>query len=373
LLVFAACTNARQVVLEIDTTAGVPCDIDSIRIVAKAAGTTTIDQSLKGARLPISVTLLDDTPHGSFMVDVFGLKGNVEVMHTGGPLRFSDHKVTQAVLLEPKCTANTPCALSNTTLSGMGLAGARLQCGANVTRYRAEPAQDMFVDACLETDPGARVGQVFMDRTRVPVRLTDLEDMLPNFGFQFYGRALRQIWVAKDGYISFAQDSPDPINVLVPGPLDRDIKHTGEPPPTQSIMAFWDSLILGAQGVCYELKGQQLRMTWEHACLVHEVEQPCPSADSTNNLNFTITLDASNQRVVLTYGTMSAGNRDRQQGATATVGLVNDATGCPVEECALATGLCQDGVTPCGYSQVFSNTVQMPGVQSIQFTPIVDP
>jgi len=139
------------------------------------------------------------------------------------------------------------------------------------------------------------------------------------------------------------------------------------------IGAFWDSLILGAQGVCYELKGQQLRMTWEHACLVHEVEQPCPSADNTNNLNFTITLDASNQRVVLTYGTMSAGNRDRQQGATATVGLVNDATGCPVEECALATGLCQDGVTPCGYSQVFSNTVQMPGVQSIQFTPIVDP
>lgn len=59
--------------------------------------------------------------------------------------------------------------------------------------------------------------------------------------------------------------------------------------------------------------------------------------------------------------------------ASCILGLVDSATGCPVEECALATGLCKDGVTPCGYSQVFSKTVREPRVQNWQFVPIPDP
>jgi hypothetical protein len=149
-------------------------------------------------------------------------------------------------------------------------------------------------------------------------------------------------------------------------------------------MGFWDSLTLGFNGmnfdgVCYELEGsptdhnQQLRVTWKHACLT----RPCLDSNNTNNLNFTITLDESKQRIVLTYGTqmdgtMVAGAMDRAKGATATVGLASDTTSCPVEECVLATGLCKDDVTPCGYSQVFSNTVQPSGVQNIQFTPVFE-
>jgi hypothetical protein len=365
-LALAACTNSRQIVLSIDSLSGVPCDVDRIQIVTKAATTTTIDRSLKGVRLPISVTLLDDTPNGSFMLDVSGFKGDSEVMHVRGPLRFSGSKVTEAVMLDPQCTAATPCGLSDT--SGAS-AGTRRQCGPDVTRYRAEPTVETFVNACT----AAAVKTVPLDGGRAPVRLMDLEnDMLPGFGFQFYGRPLREIWVSKDGYISFAQDSPDPEGALIPGPLDRDIKHSGEPPPSQSIMAFWDTLTLSSTGVCYELEGspmnQRLHVTWSHACLT----QPCVTSDQVNNLNFTITLDESTQRVVLTYDAMMAGAADRAKGATATVGLANDATGCPVEECVVATGLCKDGVTPCGYSQVFSNTVQMAGIQNLQFTPIID-
>jgi len=114
---------------------------------------------------------------------------------------------------------------------------------------------------------------------------------------------------------------------------------------------------------------QQLRVTWGHTCLT----QPCNSVDSSDSLNFTITLDESTKRITLTYGTMVAGNTDRVRGATATVGLANDVTNCPVEECVLATGLCKGSATPCGYSQVFSNTVQDMGISNLQFTPIIDP
>lgn len=94
------------------------------------------------------------------------------------------------------------------------------------------------------------------------------------------------------------------------------------------------------------VENQQLHVTWKHACPV----QPCDLSDRVNNLNFTITLDANTQQVVLTYGaqmdgTMVAGAMDRAKGATSTVGLANDTTGCPVEECVFATGLCKDGVT----------------------------
>jgi hypothetical protein len=363
-LALAACNdNTRQIELSIDTTAGVPCDIDSIRVIAKASGTATTVQSLRGAHLPVSVTLLDDTSNGKFTVDVFGLQNNVEVLHTHGDMTFRDQKFTQPVWLDPKCSANTDndCRVADATPSG-----GRLKCGADVTRYHEQATQDVFVDAC--TDPGATLsGKVLTNGGRAPVELTDVESMLDGFGFQFYGRPLQHLWVSKDGYIAFKQSNPDPLYVLVPGSFDRDINHNGEAPPQQSVIAFWDTITQGPQGVCYELKGQQLRVTWTHACLV----QPCLAADTTNNLNFTITLDASDQRVVLTYGSMSAGNMDRARGATATVGLVNAATGCVASECSLSTGLCQDG-TPCGYSQVFSGTSQMPGVQNIEFVPITN-
>jgi len=366
-LALAACTNARQIVLSIDTTAGVPCDIDRIRVVATAAGTTTIDQTLKGERLPVSVTLLDDTPNGNIQVDIFGYKGDIEVMHATGPLQFSSHRVDEPVLLEPtKCRPDAPCPLSEAMAAGAeSPSAARLACGANVARYSASAGLDSFVDACQVPNSG----KVLMTGSSVPVRLPDLEPALLASGFQFYGRPIHRIWVAKNGYIAFSQDNPDPNGVLLPGPLDRDIRHAGAAPPQQSVMVFWDMLTLHPTGVCYELDGapksQQLRVTWNGACLT--------TVCATDNLNFTITLEETTGRIALTYGTMAAGNPEGARGINATVGLVNDATGCPAEDCSLATGLCKDGVMSCGYSQVFSNTLQDPGAPNMQFVPVADP
>jgi hypothetical protein len=145
----------------------------------------------------------------------------------------------------------------------------------------------------------------------------------------------------------------------------------GVPPPRLSVMAFWDTLSLSSSGVCYALDGapgsQKLRVTWAHACLTQEC--------TTDNLNFTITLDETSHQIALTYGDMKADNEPGAHGINATTGLVNDATGCPADQCVLETGLCEgegDG-KPCGYSQVFSKELKSDGIPSMQFTPIVDP
>jgi hypothetical protein len=67
---------------------------------------------------------------------------------------------------------------------------------------------------------------------------------------------------------------------------------------------------------------------------------------------------------------MITGTGDRERGATATVGLVDNATGCTADLCSLDTGLCSNNNMPCGYSQVFSSTVQTAGVKNQQFTPV---
>jgi hypothetical protein len=368
-LALAACTDARQIVLSIDTTARVPCDIDRIRVVAKAAGTTVFDQSLNGDRLPVTVTLLDDTPNGSFQVDISGLKGDAEMMRTSGSLQFSSHKAIQSVLLAPTCTPDAHCELADAMADGAASpATPRLSCGAHVTRYSGSMAPDSFLENPCNV-PGAV--RLFPSGGGPPVQRMDmeLEDKLRGADFQFYGRPIRQIWVAKDGYLSFTQDNPDPDGHRLPGSLDLDIKHVGPPPPLQSVMAFWDTLSVRPMGVCYVLDGaapyRQLRVTWAGACLT----DTC----TTDNLNFTITLEETSHRIVLTYGDMVAGNSAGAHGLYATVGLVDDPIGCPAEECSLATGLCKGSNTPCGYSQVFSDMIQPDKPPNMQFLPVVDP
>lgn len=369
-LVLAGCTEVRQIVLSIDTTAGVPCDIDGVRIRAtSSAATTTFERSLRDSRLPVTITLLDDTPDGGFALEVIGLKDDAEVMVAAGNVQFSGREVQVPVLLEPRCVAGgPPCALSEPAPGGPSAVTSRFKCGPPVSAYGIRSATETFQDACSAS--GSHIGKVLIDGSRGPVLLNDLESVLPGFNFQFYGRPIHQIWVHRDGFISFARQNPDPGGDLDPGPFDRELLGIGTPPPPQSVMVLWDKLALREGiGVCYDFRddpgNQLLRVTWGHACLTNN---EC----TTDDLNFTITLNENGQTIMFTYGTMRAGSPDRARGATATVGLVNEANGCPVSDCALDTGLCADGVTPCDYSQVFSSTVQNGGIANVLFTPIPD-
>lgn len=362
----AACTEPRKLVLSIDTNAGVPCDIDRVRIRATASRTTTFERSLDGAHLPLGVELLDETANGSFDAEIVGLRGDTEVMQVSGTLRFDAAMVTQRVMLPIECTADANCGLSG---AAMGSAAPpdheRFQCGPAVQRYAAVTTSRDPTDVCNVPTPHA--GKVAASAGPAPVRLTDLEPLFPGFHFQVYGQAIHQIWVSRSGYVSFNGNQGDPSGTLAPGAFDRNIRKQGPPPPPLSVMAFWDKLTMSSGGVCYELDGapgsQILRIAWTHGCLT----DPC----GTDNLNFAITLDESNQQIWLSYGEMTATPSERGRGATATVGLVDDATGCTADQCSLDTGLCKDG-TPCGYSQVFSGVAQPApgGVASMRFTPI---
>lgn len=366
-LALAACTQPRKLVLSIDTNAGVPCDIDRVELRATAAGTTMFEQSLDGSHLPAFVTLLDATPSGSFDLEITGMRGGTAVMKVAGRLQFSGKEESQPVMLDLNCPVDQspPCPLAGAMAAGSGAPSAvnRFQCGPDVERYGATMTPETFVDAC--TVPGKITGSVLTSGPNALAELDLLTPALPGFGFQFYGRPIHKIWASRDGYISFSRDNPDPQHVLVPGPFDRGIKGVGAPPPEQSVMAFWDTLTLGSSGVCYELEGQPggqlIRVTWSHACLT---TPPCVGG----GMNFTITLDESTRRVVLAYNI--TGTSDREKGITATVGLVNDATGCPADQCSLDTGLCSGSSMPCGYSQLFSNTVQTGGIKNQQFGAI---
>lgn len=363
-LALAACTQPRKLVLSIDTNAGVPCDIDGIQLRATAGGTTMYEQSLDAAHLPAFVTLLDATPSGSFDLEVTGVRGSTAVMKVTGRLQFSGKDESQSVMLDLNCPVDQPCPLAGAMAAGSGAPSGvtRFRCGPEVERYGVTMTPEAFVDAC--TVPGRITGSVLTNGSAGPAELDLLTPALPGFAFQFYGQPIHKIWASRDGYISFLRDNPDPQHVLVPGPFDRGLKGVGAPPPEQSVMAFWDTLTLGSSGVCYELEGQPggqlIRVTWSHACLT---TPPCVGG----GVNFTITLDESTRRVVLAYNI--TGTSDREKGITATVGLVNDATGCTADQCSLETGLCSTG-GPCGYSQVFSNMVQAGGLKNEQFAAI---
>lgn len=366
----AGCGDPSQIILSIDTAVGVPCEIDTIQIRATASETTTIERDLADVRLPLAITLEDDSPAGGFDLEVIGLLGDTEVLRAEGPLQFGPGAPLAArVVLESSCTPDAPCTLpALEPFVAPPAPAVRSQCGERVRRYTPSPATEVFRDIC--TVPGANAGKVLNDGTRGAAQLPLPATSLENFSFEFYGQPVRQIWVHEDGYLAFTQTNPDENNDLDAGAFDRDLTGTGVPPPKQGVFPFWDALTPGADGVCYALEGtpgtQKLRVTWKGTCQT-------VSCSAQNNLNFTVVLDERNNRVSLTYGEMIGTNAERAQGSTATSGIVNDATGCPVDECTYATGLCADGVTPCGYSQTFSNAPQAPKVMDVQFEPVIDP
>lgn len=363
-LSLAACSNPPQIELQIDTTAGVPCDIDKIRVRAMGSKAALFEKDIKNVRLPLVVKLSDETANGSFNLEVVGLHGTDEVLRTQGMLQFSSSDLVQRVVLESACTAERPCAIDQANQPNP--VGVRSQCGDVVRHYNMMLSSELFTDAC--TVPGTNSGVVLNTAgAKGAAKLGLSDEALAKFNFRFYGQPVRQVWAHEDGYIAFTPDNPDARNDLDPGAFDRDLRGVGVPPPRQSAMIFWDGLTLGPMGICYALEGsegnQKLRVTWSGTCQT--------LACTSDNLNFSIVLDERTQVISFTYGAMTAANMTRAQGATATVGIVNDAKGCTVDQCSSATGLCANGM-PCGYSQEFSNTVQSGGVKAMDFIPVAE-
>ncbi|HET9625748.1 MAG TPA: hypothetical protein VFP84_30495 [Kofleriaceae bacterium] len=368
-LALAACTSNKQITLSIDTTAGVPCDIDHIKVIAKGAQTSSVTRGISAGGLPLTVTLSDETDDNGFELDVVGMKGTTPVLEKKGRLAFTGD--VAYVVLEPQCAAgpNPACGLPALVpdTATPPAAQPRYGCGA-VARYAQQAGDAVFLDTCALPENKTDInmtGAVSFGPNPVPLELTDLAPLLASSKFRFYGQPIRHVWVDRHGYLSVGETSPDPANSHPPDAFDVQ----GHAPPPQSMMVFWDNLTASASGVCYSLEGEPgirtLRVTWANTCLVN-------TCSATESLNFTAVLYEHTQRIDFTYGRMASANESGRTGGTATVGIVNQAPGCPVAQCSPLTGLCQDGKTPCSYSQVFSKTVQKDGVQNIGFEPVFD-
>lgn len=366
----AACASHKEITLSIDTTAGVPCDIDAIQISAKGATQSTLTRAISPGTLPLTITLSDETSDNGFQLDVVGLKANHPVLRKSGQLAFNGD--IAYVMLEPECLAglDTPCQLpalvADTTPAPP--AAPRYGCGA-VARYIPQPGAAVFLDTCKlpvdTTTPNNLTGAVPFAANHEPVEITDLEPLLADAKFRFYGQPIHHVWVDRHGYLSVGETTPDVGNSHPPLAFD-DKDHQ---PPTQAMMVFWDNLTASDQGVCYSLDGEPgirtLRVTWSNTCLVD-------TCSPNESLNFTAVLYEHTQRVDFTYGAMTSANANSAAGATATVGIVNQAPGCMVDQCDRTTGLCKDGKTPCSYVEVFSKAAQAGGVQNVGFEPMFD-
>jgi hypothetical protein len=372
----AACASHKEITLSIDTTAGVPCDIDSIQINATGAKQSTLTRGISTASLPLTITLSDESTDNGFQLDVVGLKADKPVLRKSGKLAFNGD--IAYVMLEPECLASlaTPCSLPSLVAdtAPAPAAAPRYGCGA-VARYAQQAGAAVFLDTCnLPPSPAAVAGDppptnltgaVTFGEDLEPVEITDLAPLLAAAKFRFYGLPVQHVWVDRHGYLSVGDTTPDHGNAHTPDAFDVQ----GHTPPTQAMMVFWDNLTKSDKGVCYSLDGdvgiRTLRVTWSNTCLVE-------SCSPSESLNFTAVLYEHTQRIDFTYGAMTSANTNSAEGATATVGIVNQAPGCQVAQCDNKTGLCKDGKTPCSFIEVFSKAAQTSGVQNVGFEPVFD-
>ncbi|HEU4729317.1 MAG TPA: hypothetical protein VFT22_15555 [Kofleriaceae bacterium] len=368
LLASACNSNRHQIVLSIDTTAAIPCDLDGIQVIANAGTSHESHIKKELSSLPMTLTLEDDASMNDFELDVYGLKGGSRVLHAHGHPSFgdSDAKLTTNIVLDDGCLMQQPCEVAPPVENPEVVARPpRSEC---VSQYGESSGIEVFTDACTAGD-SPRSGQVTFVANGRPapvVELTALAPILAESQLRFYGRLVRHVWVHKNGYVAFGGENPDPNNALYPGRLDRAFTNVGAAPPAPAAMPFWDTLNLGTTGgVCFALAGetpnQTLRVTWSKVC----VTDPC--LDSS--LNFTVSLNEQNEQVSFAYGDMRPETSDRANGATATVGLVKDDTQrCTAGECILETGVCAKTEVPCGFSQVQSGEVRK--LQNVTFTPV---
>ncbi len=185
------------------------------------------------------------------------------------------------------------------------------------------------------------------------------EGFLDGFDFTFFGEELGGLWVSDDGVLTFGTSAPDASGLVTPGPLSEPLT------PRPSVMAFWNDNRLRAEGICWGVFGtapnRSLIITWADACTA-----ACADED---HLDISIVLEETTGRIVLTYDRMVSANEAVARGQFATVGVVSSETACSASSCGM-DGMCEDGVTPCGFTQLFAQTAQADGVSNVQFVPV---
>lgn len=369
LLGSAACAEPTEVVVFVDTSLGVPCQIDRIQVVARSGEEEVIREAdpAKGVQ---SVTIIDDGAGPAFSLEVIGYRGQQVVARAAAPsLTFqSEDRRSVSVVLDDSCRSAV-CDVSQ-AVEQFRVPGPaqRTECGGISDRYAvATTALNKLNNACelgTESETLTEFGANGAER-----RLTNqnLLDALQGFEFRFYGDRIQNLWIADDGYLGFSSEAP---GALARDVIQGDVAASGA--PHRGVLAFWDDL--GVEGstsqVCVTFTGaapeRTLLVTWDNVCFQ-------PACAPTDKATFTVGLFEGSNQIVVQFDEMaSPTNPERAMGQGAAVGIRGiDTPNCSAEQCNLE-GVCSDG-RPCGFTQYFAREPQSEWPTRIRFTPVEDP
>jgi hypothetical protein len=366
------CANPTEILVTMDTTLGVPCQVDTLRLIVTGDGEDIVREAPASAGLS-SATLVRASGGDAVSVTLQGIKRGIVVATAEATARFSDRESLQLPLVLTDACIAAPCDQADQLVPlAFSEPATRVSCDNFAERYRVSDQTGLLeiVNAC--DLGGLDEYQEFTNVRNSDVQITDEELLakLPEFDFYYYGQKVSQLWMADDGYLSFGATAEEATlnnvtnidGILSPG-------H-----PQNAVLPFWSSLSLRPDGgkMCAVLQsaGDQstLWMTWKKACL----QAVCAAGDE---LTFSVGLEEGSNRVTIAFDKMnSTASPQLAAGLEAVVGIVGpgEELGCDAASCS-DEGLCADGTTPCGFTQVFSREAQSGNWPAIYvFTPVID-
>jgi hypothetical protein len=391
-LALAACAPT-QVVVYVDTSLGVPCEIDEIAFDTNGDSIADRTGTISGG--PISLTLVNSGGGDYETLHVIGRKAGVDVLAGTANIKFNPGgDESFSIALGPECTPANPCTFDMThTTAGIKAPEpmTRSFCSAGyslTTRTPSTPPSDPLVkNACsiaVATSATVTFGGTCQTSQKVCVTNTDCAGESPALcvigevpvpdnvvsafkatGFKFAGTPIDGIWLGEGGYAVFTDTRPNKTRAAIGLSSTLDKSTT----PAPGVMAFWDDLLpkLAANSACLALTSDgTLWITW-NACFT---TTGCASGD---NLVFTVGLESSTDIVRIGYLSMtSSADTPDAAGNHAVVGVRAKLTpACTPDQCNATTGRCMGNDQPCGYTQAFAKTPQpMPlTTTSFVFTP----
>jgi hypothetical protein len=366
LLMLAGCADPTEVVVFVDTTLGVPCEVDTLRINVQGSG-DGVEREVPAADGQVSWTILKDSGGDEFTVNAYAVKAGRVVASGTAIVEFGEALSRQVdLVLGPSCM-DAVCDFSDRIADlGNPSAAQRESCEGKASRYTyAATSLVTVLDAC-DLEAGPFQDFVDLSNDEVPVDDTELTGMMSSsFDFRLYGQKVERAWVSDDGYVSFG-------SAPVGATFDRVTNTEGLTSPGHpsfAVVPFWDNLAFLSGGrACVAMNSSSGRdtlwITWKDACLG-------PACAATDQIEFSVGLEEVSNRIIVGFESMSSTTEpDRALGAQAVVGIIReDDPACAASECN-AMGLCSDGVTPCGFTQIFARQAQQ---QNWPATYVFDP
>lgn len=357
LVLLVACADPTEVVVFADTELGVPCQVDRLRITVTGDGAPVVRETDAREPLP-SVTVLSDGGGAAFQVQVEALKAGAVVASATANGVFVEGTRRVLPMVVGRDCRSAPCDLTAAAADfAQPTPPARASCEGVSSRYRVSASTLVSgEDACVfpaVTAPTDVLGRITDQEVAVDEEGL-VQHIADRFDFRFYGERIQKVWVSGDGYVTFGAAAPQALTTQV---SNLDIATSGA--PRFGVSAFWDRLDFKATGkVCVGVQTagdiDTLWVTWKNACF-----SATPACNAADDLTFSVGLEEKTNRVIVHFENMQASDDAQARGARAVLGiLAPGGKRCDIGQCDLREGLCSDGVTPCGYTQVFAREAQ---------------